>query len=182
LSNTVDNDDVDVMSGVSTNDDHHPSSQTLADQSRSPYLHSGHQATVSTSTFNNPNPAAPAQSGSLLSTPTHTAQGTPSRKLSSPRHVSNTLTVESAQSIGNPREQRIRRLHDDGLIAPTTMHWSRALVHGALPMRAHTGTLVDNVAWLFGGCYRKGYRKDAYCFDTGKSSSHHAQFNSSIGN
>ncbi|KIK93296.1 hypothetical protein PAXRUDRAFT_145380 [Paxillus rubicundulus Ve08.2h10] len=49
------------------------------------------------------------------------------------------------------------------------MYWSRAPVHGALPMRhmrAHTVTLVDNVAWLFGGCDDKGCWKDIYCFDT----------------
>ena len=34
-------------------------------------------------------------------------------------------------------------------------------------MRAHTVTLVDNVAWLFGGCDDKGCWKDIYCFDTG---------------
>ena len=192
------------MSGASTNDDHHLSSQTLAVQSRSPYFHPLHQATVSTPTFNDPNPAVPApESGSLFSTSTPTALGTPiaaSRKPFSPRHVSNTLTVESAQSINrppsspsakngistrNPCEQLIRttpRLHDDGPIAPATMHWSRALVHGALPMRAHTVTLVDNVAWLFGGCYGKDYWKDTYCFDTGKSSSPRVQSHSSIGN
>ena len=74
---------------------------------------------------------------------------------------------------------------DEVAIAPaTTMYWSRAPVHGALPMRnmrAHTVTLVDNVAWLFGGCDDKGCWKDIYCFDTGKSPSHSAQSLSSIG-
>lgn len=32
--------------------------------------------------------------------------------------------------------------------------------------RAHTVTLVDHVAWLFGGCDDKGCWKDVYCFDT----------------
>ncbi|KAG8215216.1 hypothetical protein J3R82DRAFT_8759 [Butyriboletus roseoflavus] len=192
-------DDLDTMSNVSANEDHRVSSQSqLATQSRSPYLHPTHQATASTSTFNNhqlPNPAAPtAHSGSSSPTPTPTMPGTPrisaSRKPSSLRHVSNAPVSEPAQSIKrrpsspsakdskhsrHSRERRIRttpRLphSDDVAIAPATiMYWSRAPVHGALPMRnmrAHTVTLVDNVAWLFGGCDDKGCWKDIYCFDT----------------
>ena len=200
LSNTVDNadDDFDLMSNFSANDDFRPSSQT---QSRSPYLHPTHQATASTSTFNNnphrPSSAIPAQSESSSSTPTPTAPGTPriaaSRKPSSLRHVSNAPGAEPAQSIKrrqsspsakdgrnnrSAREQRFRtnpRLphSDDVPIAPATaMYWSRAPVHGTMPMRnmrAHTVTLVDNVAWLFGGCDDKGCWKDIYCFDTGNS-------------
>ena len=41
-------------------------------------------------------------------------------------------------------------------------------------MRAHTVTLVDNVAWLFGGCDDRGCWKDIYCFDTGKSPHPHS--------
>jgi hypothetical protein len=201
------NDDDDTMSSVSTSDDPRPSLQPPAGQSRSPYLHPTHQATASTSTFNNPSPAPPAPSASP--TPTPTAPGTPrttaTRKPSSLRHVSNAPAAEPAQSIkrrpSSPsakdgktrvlREQRFRttpRLphSDDVAIAPaTTMYWSRAPVHGALPMRnmrAHTVTLVDNVAWLFGGCDDKGCWKDIYCFDTGRSPSHRAQSCSSIGN
>lgn len=33
-------------------------------------------------------------------------------------------------------------------------------------MRAHTVTLVDTTAWLFGGCDDKDSSKDIYCFDT----------------
>ncbi|KAF8556775.1 galactose oxidase [Imleria badia] len=170
------------MSTTSTNDD---SRQSL----RSPYIH--HQATASTSTFNNSQTALPS------ATPTPTIPGTPritaSRKPSSLRHVSNAPPAEPAQSIKrrpsspsakdgknsrntrDTREPRIRtnpRLphNDDVAIAPaTTMYWSRAPVHGTLPMRnmrAHTVTLVDNVAWLFGGCDDKGSSKDIYCFDT----------------
>ncbi|KAF9480612.1 galactose oxidase [Pholiota conissans] len=51
----------------------------------------------------------------------------------------------------------------------TIMHWSRAPVWGTIPMRtmrAHTVTLVDTTAWLFGGCDDKDSSKDIYCFDT----------------
>lgn len=207
LLNTLDNpdEDFDTMTSVSINDDLRAASQTqLTAQSRSPYLHPAHQATASTSTFNNPqlpNPTAlTAQPGPSSPTPTPTAPGTPritaSRKSSSLRHVSNAPPpAEPAQSIKrrpsspsakdgkhhrNTREQRIRtnpRLphSDDVPIAPATnMYWSRAPVHGTLPMhnmRAHTVTLVDNVAWVFGGCDDKGCWRDIYCLDTGKSPS-----------
>lgn len=55
--------------------------------------------------------------------------------------------------------------------APATlMYWSRAPVYGVLPqhgVRAHSVTLVDNVAWLFGGCDEKGCWRDIYLFNTG---------------
>ncbi|KAI0334134.1 galactose oxidase [Cubamyces sp. BRFM 1775] len=49
------------------------------------------------------------------------------------------------------------------------MHWSRAPVYGLLPprgMRAHSVTLIDNVAWLFGGCDEKACWRDVFCFNT----------------
>lgn len=55
---------------------------------------------------------------------------------------------------------------------PTLMYWSRAPVYGHLPsrsMRAHTVTLVENTAWLFGGCDDKGCAKDVWIFDVGAS-------------
>ncbi|KAG8805934.1 hypothetical protein FRC18_006412 [Serendipita sp. 400] len=51
---------------------------------------------------------------------------------------------------------------------PTLMYWSRAPVYGHLPtrsIRAHTVTLVDNLAWLFGGCDERGCSKDVWCCD-----------------
>ncbi|KAI0742670.1 galactose oxidase [Daedaleopsis nitida] len=54
--------------------------------------------------------------------------------------------------------------------APATlMHWSRAPVYGAMPMhgtRAHSVTLIDNVAWFFGGCDERGCWRDVFCFNT----------------
>ncbi|KAF8904757.1 hypothetical protein CPB84DRAFT_1772753 [Gymnopilus junonius] len=49
------------------------------------------------------------------------------------------------------------------------MYWSRAPVWGTVPtrtMRAHTATLVDTTAWIFGGCDDRDSSKDVYCFDT----------------
>ena len=65
------------------------------------------------------------------------------------------------------------RFPNDKDVAPaaaTLMYWSRAPVYGTLPMRtmrAHTVTLIDSVAWLFGGCDDKESAKDIYLFDTG---------------
>lgn len=48
------------------------------------------------------------------------------------------------------------------------MYWSKAPVWGVLPshgFRAHTVTLADNVAWIFGGCDDRGCFKDMWCFN-----------------
>ncbi|KAJ7166577.1 galactose oxidase [Mycena filopes] len=54
--------------------------------------------------------------------------------------------------------------------APSTvLYWSKAPVFGVIPsrtMRAHTVTLVDTTAWLFGGCDDKECSRDIFCFDT----------------
>jgi hypothetical protein len=53
---------------------------------------------------------------------------------------------------------------------PPVMYWSKAPVWGVLPthgFRAHTVTLADNVAWIFGGCDDKGCFKDMWCFNIG---------------
>ncbi|KAH0833967.1 hypothetical protein J3R83DRAFT_11184 [Lanmaoa asiatica] len=185
LPNTVDSldDDLDTMSSVSMNDDPRPSSQTQAAQSRSPYLHPTHQATASTSTFNNPQLPNPTVPTAHLASPHHEnhlrsdmSPMPPQRSQPSPSNVVRRLPPrKTGKNNRSTREQRIRttpRLphSDDVPIAPATvMYWSRAPVHGMLPMhnmRAHTVTLVDNIAWLFGGCDDKGSWKDIYCFDT----------------
>ncbi|KAI0255637.1 hypothetical protein BJV78DRAFT_690122 [Lactifluus subvellereus] len=51
---------------------------------------------------------------------------------------------------------------------PPVMYWSKAPIWGALPthgFRAHTVTLADNVAWIFGGCDDRGCFKDMWCFN-----------------
>jgi hypothetical protein len=58
------------------------------------------------------------------------------------------------------------------MAGPTLMYWSRAPVYGHLPtrsMRAHSVTLVDNTAWLFGGCDERGCARDVWCCDVGES-------------
>ena len=59
----------------------------------------------------------------------------------------------------------------DSEVAPTVqMYWSKAPVWGTMPnhgMRAHSVTLVDSVAWIFGGCDERGCWKDLWLFNTG---------------
>lgn len=87
-------------------------------------------------------------------------------------------TSKSTRSAANagPQQPRIRNTPHlphakDVEPAPATlMYWSRAPVYGVLPqhgVRAHSVTLVDNVAWLFGGCDEKGCWRDIYLFNTG---------------
>lgn len=48
------------------------------------------------------------------------------------------------------------------------MHWSRAPVYGYLPMhnmRAHSVTLVEQTAWVFGGCDERVCWGNLYSFD-----------------
>lgn len=74
---------------------------------------------------------------------------------------------------GDHRRAKIRTIphlpHGSAEAAPSTlMYWSRAPVYGHLPtraMRAHSVTLVDNVAWLFGGCDERGCARDVWCCD-----------------
>lgn len=73
-----------------------------------------------------------------------------------------------------PRYRETPRLPSARDVEPapaTLMYWSRAPVYGFLPthgLRAHTTTLVDGVAWIFGGCDEKGCWKDVWCFHTGE--------------
>lgn len=202
----VDDDDNDTMSSLSLHDDSRSTPLQLSSTisgTHSPYIHSTHQATASTSTFNVGGQSTgvisvvntPTAGSTPTSTPTPTMPGTPrttaSRKPSSLRHSSTAVPAESITSSIKRRAsspsakegkypskppQRPRttpRLpHSDDPPAPATaLYWSRAPIHGVLPMRsfrAHTVTLVDHVAWLFGGCDDKGCWKDVYCFDTGQ--------------
>lgn len=57
------------------------------------------------------------------------------------------------------------------------MYWSKAPVYGYLPnraMRAHTVTLIDNLAWQIGGCDHLQCSRDVLTFDTGTFCSPHS--------
>ncbi|TBU39226.1 galactose oxidase [Dichomitus squalens] len=58
---------------------------------------------------------------------------------------------------------------DVELTPATLMHWSRAPVYGAMPLhgsRAHSVTLIDSTAWMFGGCDERLCWRDVFCFNT----------------
>ena len=83
-------------------------------------------------------------------------------------------TLSSASGETVPRMRTIPHLphNRDAEPAPASvMYWSRAPVWGTLPthgMRAHSVTLVDHTAWVFGGCDDVDCFKDVWCFHTGK--------------
>jgi hypothetical protein len=91
-----------------------------------------------------------------------------------PTAVALTTKEKSSRTSGTLHKVRSspRLPHDPEVeAAPSTvLYWSKAPVFGVIPtrtMRAHTVTLVDTTAWLFGGCDDKECSRDIFCFDTG---------------
>ncbi|KZT25033.1 galactose oxidase [Neolentinus lepideus HHB14362 ss-1] len=123
-----------------------------------------------------------ASTKSEASSSRKSAAATTNGRASSPFTTTKQETKESSKNNAKSKgssslapQQRIRTnphlIYDPNAeLAPAAvMYWSRAPVYGALPMRgmrAHSVTLVDNIAWLFGGCDDKGCWQDVYCFDT----------------
>ena len=164
----------------------------------SPY-HSGlHSATASTSTFKSAGsplvrpPAAPRNPSTSRRSPANDAVSafndtTSVRRLTTSNPSTTSLAAITKESSGRstktvtqsdpptPRIRIVPHLAHSNSVEPapaSVMYWSRAPVWGTLPshsMRAHTVTLVDNIAWLFGGCDDKGCWKDVWCFNTGIS-------------
>lgn len=171
------------------------SNSPAAEARASPYLNAGPATTGSTSTFNatgangttqSPRPQQvvakkPSQpsslrtvrsskdikrngspSGSVVTSPTTKDTGSRTPKTNGVRPATSTQRIRNTPRLAHDYEIESA--------ATTIMYWSRAPVYGAIPMRsmrAHSVTLVDSVAWLFGGCDDKGCWKDIYCFDTG---------------
>lgn len=160
----------------------------------SPYLTAGNPAALSTSTFHGSSSGAASAPGAGSSSRSSGGSRKPSsaRSLgrSSADHVpsasvkrspsgsaaSSTKDGKVPKPVGTLQKIRStpRLPHDkDAEPAPSSvMYWSRAPVYGTIPMRtmrAHSVTLVDTTAWLFGGCDDKDCSKDIYCFDTGMS-------------
>jgi hypothetical protein len=102
-------------------------------------------------------------------TPSATSAYTTKDTLKTGSKTNGTSTANGQQRIRNT--PRLPHDHEAEPSPATLMYWSKAPVYGAIPsrsMRAHSVTLVDSVAWLFGGCDEKGCWKDLYCFDTGR--------------
>ena len=122
------------------------------------------------------------QSASRRSTPADSpTNGTPSRRIPTPNanasSTSLSATVAKSPRVPIPdplpRFRAVPHLPNVQNVEPApppVMYWSKAPVWGALPthgFRAHTVTLADNVAWIFGGCDDKGCFKDMWCFNIG---------------
>jgi Rab9 effector protein with kelch motifs len=133
-----------------------------------------------------------AQSSSRRSTPADSpTNGTPGRRLPTPNANASSTSLSAAAAAAGatksprvpvtdppPRFRAIPHLPNVANVEPApppVMYWSKAPVWGTLPthgFRAHTVTLVDNVAWIFGGCDEKGCFKDMWCFNTGACALH----------
>jgi len=127
------------------------------------------------------------QSASRRSTPASSpTNGTAGRRLPTPNANASSTSL-SAAAAKSPRvpvpdpPARFRTIpHLPNMVnvepaPPPVMYWSKAPVWGTLPthgFRAHTVTLADNVAWIFGGCDEKGCFKDMWCFNTGACARH----------
>ena len=141
--------------------------------------------TTTTTTSRAPRPP----SGSRRSTPGDSpTNGTTTRRLPTPgpnlNASSTSLSAASREAAVKPprtpaveqpalRFRSVPRLPnavDVEPAPPPVMYWSKAPVWGWLPthgFRAHTVTLADNVAWIFGGCDDRGCFKDMWCFNIG---------------
>ncbi|KAG5651412.1 hypothetical protein H0H81_008746 [Sphagnurus paluster] len=115
----------------------------------------------------------PSSSGSVKRTSSSSSTSGPSSS-SKTRKPSSSSVPPSSSSSSFQRIKTIPTLPHDKNAEPvpsTAMHWSRAPTYGTVPqrtMRAHTMTLVENTAWLFGGNDDKEVNKDMrdmYCFD-----------------
>ena len=129
-----------------------------------------------------------AQSASRRSTPVGSpTNGTAGRRLPTPNANASSTSLSAAVTKSPrvpmpdppPRFRAIPHLPNMVNIEPApppVMYWSKAPVWGTLPthgFRAHTVTLADNVAWIFGGCDEKGCFKDMWCFNTGACATRH---------
>ncbi|KAG6823525.1 hypothetical protein H0H92_009902 [Tricholoma furcatifolium] len=117
---------------------------------------SSSESTVPMSATPTPNPKRVSSSSTLTTTSTASKSRKPTPGLSGPK-------IKTIPTL--PHDKNAES------VPSTAMHFSRAPVYGAVPqrgMRAHTMTLVDNIAWLVGGVDDKDANKDMkdmYCFD-----------------
>jgi len=124
-------------------------------------------------------PAVTRTKSTILNTERGSAQLPSSHRSSSSRRGTIARERERESGDGPPPSSRRAKIRNTPhlpsgppmeLAAPTLMYWSRAPVYGHLPsrsMRAHSVTLVDNTAWLFGGCDERGCARDVWCCDVG---------------
>ncbi|KAG8929865.1 hypothetical protein FRC01_003684, partial [Tulasnella sp. 417] len=109
-----------------------------------------------------PNGASAAADGTSTSAvPDRTGQPTPKPSPSAQGHAQSKSSKSHPQSTSRAKFRHTPHLpqYEAERVSAAMMHWSKAPVHGTLPtrsMRAHTVTMVDNIAWIFGGCDERG--------------------------
>ncbi|KAF7430634.1 hypothetical protein PC9H_006343 [Pleurotus ostreatus] len=127
----------------------------------------GSGSTPPTSSLSGSTSSLSSSTATLKRKPSSSSQ---SRSAASPQPPHSPKPGSSAHTLQKYRSNpRLPNDKECARVPSTMMYWSRAPVYGAIPMRtfrAHTVTLVDNVAWLFGGCDDKDCWKDIYLFDT----------------
>jgi Rab9 effector protein with kelch motifs len=150
---------------------HQPSSTSSASAVKSPSGPRNQSSSKSDKPLRSASDSAPG--GSSGNTRSASTRERTSRNGRTPAHASSPAlngipTVPSYRTRVMPH---MPHAHVD--ISPSVhMYWSKAAVWGTMPnhgMRAHSVTLVDNVAWIFGGCDEKGCWKDVWLFNTGMS-------------
>lgn len=104
-------------------------------------------------------------------------RATPHTPVHSSNHPNGTTPHQPSSSARVRLLPYLPHSKDTETAATVQMYWSKAPVWGTMPnhgMRAHSVTLVDSVAWIFGGCDERGCWKDLWLFNTGASTSKHA--------
>ena len=112
------------------------------------------------------NPFSPKASRSQLSARTsqsrHDTPHTTGHSSTNPNGTVSHLPSSSARVRLLPH---LPHSKDTEIVPTVQMYWSKAPMWGTMPnhgMRAHNVTLVDSVAWIFGGCDERGCWNDLW--------------------
>ena len=119
-----------------------------------------------------PNGAEQSDAAKPNGTPTQKAPQKAKEKEKEKDQSNHPSTQKETQSRTKLRYTPHLPQYDAEKVSAAMMHWSKAPVHGLLPtrgMRAHTVTMVDHTAWIFGGCDERACYNDVWCFDIGES-------------
>ncbi|TDL26974.1 galactose oxidase [Rickenella mellea] len=114
--------------------------------------------------------AAPRAQRKLSSASTATVRGTDAKDKDKDKDGKGSGSGGGAEKLPYTKRS-VPQLHKHNAESapPTLMYWSRAPTWGTVParnIRAHTATMVDHVAWFFGGCDEKECFRDVWCLDT----------------
>ncbi|CDO70419.1 hypothetical protein BN946_scf184999.g60 [Trametes cinnabarina] len=165
------------MSTLSEVPEESPGHGPLTPNARSPYFH--HSVTGSATTFKAAT-STTSLASAASSSRTPSGRRTPSSlaRSAAARSASGDTLNGGVSGMTTPKTQRSRspatvkdrdrdRDRDDRSQSRQDREGNER--DAAAGLRAHTVTLVDNVAWLFGGCDERTCWRDLFCFNTGRS-------------